>query len=143
VIERKKIAITWHYRRADPELGKYQAQECKRHLENTVAKKWDVEVMPGKANIEVRPKFVNKGEIAKRLVEAYGSDAESAPELVLCLGDDTTDEGECSLIKCTDQKLMMLQTCSDRCRTLHSLQRMSSLSLSVQARRKRWLTGMF
>jgi len=94
VIERKKIAITWHYRRADPNLGKYQAGECKKHLEATVAKKWDVEVMPGKANIEVRPKFVNKGEIAKRLVEAYGDDAGAAPELVLCLGDDTTDEGE-------------------------------------------------
>jgi trehalose 6-phosphate synthase/phosphatase len=46
--------------------------------------------MTGKANLEVRPRFVNKGEIAKRLVLDYGSDA---PEFVLCLGDDFTDEG--------------------------------------------------
>lgn len=92
VIERKKIALTWHYRRADPDLGKFQAKECKKYLENTVGKQWDVEVMPGKANIEVRPKFVNKGEIAKRLVEAYGHGEGQAPEFVLCLGDDTTDE---------------------------------------------------
>lgn len=92
-IERKRIALTWHYRRADPEYGAFQARECKRHLENTVAKKWDVEVMTGKANLEVRPTFVNKGEIAKRLVEDYGHNTEEPLEFVLCLGDDFTDEG--------------------------------------------------
>ncbi|KAF1356607.1 alpha,alpha-trehalose-phosphate synthase-like protein subunit Tps2 [Delphinella strobiligena] len=91
-IERKKIALTWHYRRADPEYGAFQARECRKELENTVAKDYDVEVMPGKANLEVRPKFVNKGEIAKRLVEEYGEEAGAAPEFVLCLGDDFTDE---------------------------------------------------
>lgn len=96
--EIKKIALTWHYRRADPDLGRYQAMQCKIDLDNDVASKWDVEVMPGKANLEVRPKFVNKGEIAKRLVEAYGEDVESAPEFVLCLGDDVTDEGESSAV---------------------------------------------
>lgn len=55
-----------------------------------MAKKYDVEVMTGKANLEVRPRFVNKGEIAKRLVEAYGDEP---PQFVLCLGDDFTDEG--------------------------------------------------
>ncbi|KAM3413926.1 hypothetical protein BST61_g10597 [Cercospora zeina] len=89
-IERKKIALTWHYRRADPELGAYQARECQKHLERTVARKWEVEVMTGKANLEVRPRFVNKGEIAKRLVADYGE--ESAPDFVFCAGDDFTDE---------------------------------------------------
>ncbi len=93
-IERKRIALTWHYRRADPEYGAFQARECQKHLENTVAKKWDVEVMTGKANLEVRPTFVNKGEIAKRLVEEYGDKVGEAPEFVYCLGDDFTDEGE-------------------------------------------------
>lgn len=94
VIERKKIAITWHYRRADPDLGKYQAGECKQYLDDTVAREYDIEVMPGKANLEVRPRFVNKGEIAKRLVNEYGIDEGAAPDFVLCLGDDFTDEGE-------------------------------------------------
>ncbi|OCK84490.1 glycosyltransferase family 20 protein [Lepidopterella palustris CBS 459.81] len=91
-IERKKIALTWHYRRADPEYGAFQARECQKHLENTVAKDWDVEVMTGKANLEVRPRFVNKGEIAKRLIQAYGDKLGEPPEFVLCLGDDFTDE---------------------------------------------------
>ena len=97
-IERKRIALTWHFRRADPEYGAFQARECKKHLESTVAKKWDVEVMNGKANLEVRPTFVNKGEIAKRLVNEYGYAPGQPPEFVLCLGDDFTDEGKLSAI---------------------------------------------
>jgi trehalose 6-phosphate synthase/phosphatase len=86
--------LTWHYRRADPEYGAFQARECQKFLQNSVAKKYDVEVMTGKANLEVRPKFVNKGEIAKILVAAYESEEGGAPpDFVLCAGDDFTDEG--------------------------------------------------
>nr|OQO20864.1 hypothetical protein B0A51_12113 [Rachicladosporium sp. CCFEE 5018] len=91
-IERKKIAITWHYRRADPEYGAFQAQQCQKELEATVCREFEVEVMPGKANLEVRPRFVNKGEIAKRLIGEYGSGKGKEPDFVLCLGDDFTDE---------------------------------------------------
>ncbi|OJD37081.1 glycosyltransferase family 20 protein [Diplodia corticola] len=95
-IERKKIALTWHYRRADPEYGAFQARECQKHLEATVAKKYEVEVMTGKANLEVRPRFVNKGEIAKRLVADYGA---APPEFILCSGDDFTDEDMFSALR--------------------------------------------
>ncbi|KAK9467110.1 glycosyltransferase family 20-domain-containing protein [Lipomyces arxii] len=95
-IERKRAAVTWHYRRADPEYGAFQARECQNHLENTVTSKYDVEVMAGKANLEVRPRFVNKGEIAKRLVAEYAANPEThatgGPDFVLCMGDDSTDE---------------------------------------------------
>jgi trehalose 6-phosphate synthase/phosphatase len=46
--------------------------------------------MTGKANLEVRPRFINKGEIVKRLVNEYSSN--SKLEFVLCCGDDFTDE---------------------------------------------------
>lgn len=92
-IERKRVALTWHFRRADPEYGAFQAKECRKHLEETVARKWDVEVMSGKANLEVRPTFVNKGFIATRLVSEYGTAPDKAPDFILCLGDDFTDEG--------------------------------------------------
>lgn len=68
------------------------ARECQKELEKTVGKTWDVEVMQGKANLEVRPTFINKGEITKRLVASYGKEVGDAPEFVLCLGDDFTDE---------------------------------------------------
>ncbi|CUM63070.1 uncharacterized protein PRCAT00000635001 [Priceomyces carsonii] len=106
-IEKKKVALTWHYRRADPELGRYQAEMCMKALNETVANKYDVEVMNGKANIEVRPRFVNKGEIVKRLaltnhgekqdpssIKKHKKDVplEKLPDFMLCLGDDLTDE---------------------------------------------------
>jgi trehalose 6-phosphate synthase/phosphatase len=91
-IERKRCALTWHYRRADPELGAHNARECQKELEQTVAREWDVEVMTGKANLEVRPTFINKGEIVKKLVSSYGTESGEAPEFLLCLGDDSTDE---------------------------------------------------
>ena len=51
-----------------------------KELNDTVAKEYDVEVMAGKANIEVRPKFVNKGEIVKRLVlHPHGAKQEKHP----------------------------------------------------------------
>ncbi|KAI0595154.1 glycosyltransferase family 20-domain-containing protein [Biscogniauxia sp. FL1348] len=108
-IERKRCALTWHYRQADPDQGAHASKEALKELEETVAKKWDVEVMTGKANLEVRPTFINKGEIAKRLVNDYNADivhvaGSDAPEIVnghphdgklefvLCMGDDFTDE---------------------------------------------------
>ncbi|KJZ73439.1 hypothetical protein HIM_07233 [Hirsutella minnesotensis 3608] len=100
-IERKRCALTWHYRLADPEQGVHMSRECHKELESGVARKWDVEVMPGKANIEVRPTFINKGEIAKRLISTYhnpsGQTTAEAPaagkvEFALCMGDDFTDE---------------------------------------------------
>lgn len=106
-IERKKVALTWHYRRSDPDLGLFQAEKCLEELRNGVATEYEVEVMLGKANIEVRPKFVNKGEIVKRLVlnphgakqdphvvnlEPQSTPAEQLPDFMLCMGDDLTDE---------------------------------------------------
>jgi trehalose 6-phosphate synthase/phosphatase len=107
-VERKKIALTLHYRRADPEYGVYMARQCQKHLENTVVKQWDVEVMTGKANLEVRPRFVNKGEIAKRLVAEYGEGHGKAPDFVLCLGDDFTDEGVSLPLLCESADLAIL-----------------------------------
>jgi trehalose 6-phosphate synthase/phosphatase len=92
-IEKKRVALTWHYRQADPDFGAFQAQECRKALETTITKKWQVEVMAGKSNLEVRPVFVNKGFIATRLINEFGNDVSDGPDFVLCLGDDATDEG--------------------------------------------------
>lgn len=88
-IEYKRAALTWHYRRADPEFGAFQARECRNHLEQTVAQQYEIEVMAGKANLEVRPRKFNKGEIVKSIIEEFG---DNRPEFIICLGDDATDE---------------------------------------------------
>ncbi|CUS07396.1 unnamed protein product [Tuber aestivum] len=88
-VEPKNVAVTWHYRRSDQQLGEFQAKECMTELESVMKERgYAVEVMTGKANLEVRPRFVNKGEIARRLV----AEAKSMPSMVFCTGDDTTDE---------------------------------------------------
>jgi trehalose 6-phosphate synthase/phosphatase len=87
-IEQKRAALTWHYRRSDPDFGSFQAKNLRQHLEETVVPQFDVEVMAGKANVEVRPRQVNKGEIVKRIL----SESETRPEFIICLGDDQTDE---------------------------------------------------
>ncbi|KAG7884403.1 hypothetical protein KL938_002275 [Ogataea parapolymorpha] len=106
--EKKKAAIVWHYRQSDPELGKFQAAKCKADLLERMAA-YDVEVMAGKANVEVRPSFVNKGEIVRRLV--LNSDPlvqqprtfEQMPDFILCLGDDTTDEDMFKVLNIIEQ----------------------------------------
>ena len=62
-----------------------------------MTKKWEVDVMTGKANLEVRPTFINKGQIAKRLAHEHAAassvdNSEKDLAFVLCLGDDFTDE---------------------------------------------------
>lgn len=94
-IERKRCALTWHYRQAEDQvLGSAESLKMHTELESWVTKKWEVDVMKGKANLEVRPTFINKGEIAKRLVLEHSnpSDPSSKLEFILCLGDDFTDE---------------------------------------------------
>ncbi|CAO3613141.1 unnamed protein product [Mucor hiemalis] len=86
-VEHKKSSITWHYRLADVEYGAFQAKECQNHLENAIVSKYPVEILVGKKNLEVRPMSINKGEIVKRIL-ASNPDT----NLVLCAGDDKTDE---------------------------------------------------
>ncbi len=109
-VEVKKAALTWHYRRSDPDFGSYQARECKNHLELSVGKKYDIEVMSGKANLEVRPKFVNKGEIVKRLVQNIIKESGKNPDFILCLGDDQTDEDMFRALN--DLELNSKETCN-------------------------------
>lgn len=133
-IERKRVALTWHYRRADPEYGAFQARECRKQLEETTGKKWDIEVMSGKANLEVRPTFVNKGFIATRLVNEYGTTPGKAPEFILCLGDDFTDEGMYSFpffFSLGDMRLTILSYSEDMFRALQKFDLPSSHVYSV------------
>lgn len=92
-IERKEVAMVWHYRTAiDHEACLAKAVKAKSALENEKLKEWDVEVMLGKANLEVRPRFLSKGAMAVELIKE--TFAEETAGFVLCAGDDTTDEGK-------------------------------------------------
>jgi trehalose 6-phosphate synthase/phosphatase len=89
-VERKRCALTWHYRNADPEFGLWQSRELQTHLEQAIIPKHSIEILTGKANLEVRPRDINKGEIVGRLVKEQAEDL----DFVFCAGDDKTDEGK-------------------------------------------------
>lgn len=93
-VERKRCALTWHYRNADPEYGPWQSRQLQTHLEQAIIPKHSIEILTGKANLEVRPRDVNKGEIVGRLVKEHSDNL----DFVFCAGDDKTDEGTSHLI---------------------------------------------
>lgn len=113
-IERKEVAIVWHYRNAsDHDACLAKAVEAKANLEGQRLKEWDVEVMLGKANLEVRPRFLNKGVMAARLIQETFGDNDTG--FVLCAGDDTTDEGKLlSMFRGLACANVLPQICSER-----------------------------
>lgn len=85
-IEEKKTSLVWHYRKVEDPFGEWQANELALHLEQSLAN-FPVEVMHGKKIIEVRSQGMNKGTLITHLLSRYPADS-----LILCFGDDRTDE---------------------------------------------------
>jgi trehalose 6-phosphate synthase/phosphatase len=87
-VEEKEAALCWHYRLADPELGRTQSRELTLHLTSFLANV-PVEVTPGHRIVEVRQHGVNKGIVLPGILAAIITSPE---EFVVALGDDRTDE---------------------------------------------------
>ena len=84
-IEIKKTSIVWHYRKSDPEFGKWKADEMLGDLTEVISN-LPVEIHKGKKIIEVSSQQVNKGMAMKKFIQ------EKNHKVVLCAGDDQTDE---------------------------------------------------
>ncbi|RCI04436.1 threalose-6-phosphate phosphatase [Rhizopus stolonifer] len=86
-IEEKECSMTWHYRKADPKFGAFQARELQNHLDQNVVGKLPVECINGKKNVEARPSLVHKGSVIHHVVKSH-------PDIdyVVCAGDDRSDE---------------------------------------------------
>ncbi len=84
-IEEKHHSLTWHYRRADPDLGNKRAWELNDELRD-LCSNLNLEVLEGKKVLEVKQMGINKGTAAQRLMKHYKS------QFVLAVGDDWTDE---------------------------------------------------
>ena len=85
-IEEKEFTLTWHFRGVEPQFGDWAAGELVAILEGLLA---DTDARPvlGKKVVEVRPVWANKGDAVAWLLKIYPD-----PDLVIALGDDTTDE---------------------------------------------------
>lgn len=73
-----------------------QAKELLDHLEGVLSNQ-PVEVVQGNSIVEVKPQGISKGAVVDRLlielskrVDEHGQN--SAPDFVLCIGDDRSDE---------------------------------------------------
>ena len=84
-VEEKHSAIVWHYRQCDPEFGVWKARQLLSELYELVAN-FPVEIHHGKKIIEISSIHVNKGVA----LEKYAKEKEY--DMVLCAGDDQTDE---------------------------------------------------
>jgi trehalose 6-phosphate synthase/phosphatase len=85
-IEAKRTSLAWHYRRVDPEFGRYQLHELCRTLRERLRDE-PVELLDGELVLELRPRGVDKGRIVAPAVRAAPPGA-----TILAVGDDRTDE---------------------------------------------------
>lgn len=68
-----------------------QAMELEDQLKSSL-EACDVEVLKGRDYVQVRPNNVNKGVFVTQVLETLRRNYNVEIDLVLCFGDDTTDE---------------------------------------------------
>ncbi len=85
LVEEKKTSLVWHYRNTDPEFGAWKAHQLAVELGALMANQ-PVEIRHGRKIIEASAATISKGAAVKRLLETHHFD------LVVCAGDDQTDE---------------------------------------------------
>lgn len=86
-IEDKGHAITWHYRNSPREFADFLATKLFFELEESLTNQ-PVQVKRGKKVIEIKSIHANKGYF----VQQWLSGSKKKPDVVIALGDDTTDE---------------------------------------------------
>jgi len=84
-IENKRTSLVWHYRSADPEFGAWKASHLASELAALLAND-PVQIRHGRKIVEITPSHINKGAAVMHILDGI------AYELVLCAGDDQTDE---------------------------------------------------
>ena len=88
-LEIKETCYVWHYREAEANFAKQQAQALSVSLDQLLTKTtWTV--YPGKKSLEIRRSTINKGfAVEKFLLSQIFQEEE---DLLICCGDDKTDE---------------------------------------------------
>jgi trehalose 6-phosphate synthase/phosphatase len=104
-IEETEMKVLWQYRDADLEFGYLQARELEDHLSN-VLRSFPVDILHGGMEeggyVEVRPKGVNKGVFAMKLIrnfEKVSTTRDGKVDFALVLGDDHCDEPMLSIMR--------------------------------------------
>ena len=85
VVDAKDFGVVWHYRSVNPELAFIRNGELRTAL-HQLAEGSDIGIYDGRKIIEVKPKHLHKGVIAREFSDRYPSD------FILAIGNDYTDE---------------------------------------------------
>jgi trehalose 6-phosphate synthase/phosphatase len=85
LIEEKSYSLSWHYRKAERGLGEQRAAELENNLTSYAIHR-GLQILQGDKVIEIKSHLVNKGNAARRWLEA------DSYEFILAAGDDHTDE---------------------------------------------------
>jgi len=97
-IEETEMKVLWQYRDADTEFGSLQAKELEDHLAKYL-RSFPVDILHGGMKeggyVEVRPKGVNKGVLAMKVLKRMQERA----DFCLVLGDDHCDEPMLSVMR--------------------------------------------
>lgn len=88
-IEDKGHALTWHYRSSPANFAEFLAHKLFNELEENL-QSFPVKVVRGKKIIEVKSVQANKGAFVAHWLNNLTS--ENKPDIIVALGDDTTDE---------------------------------------------------
>ena len=102
-IEETEMKVLWQYSDADLEFGYLQARELEDHLSKYLAS-FAVDILHGGMEeggyVEVRPKGVNKGVLAMKVIRSFPMIAQSDKvDFALVLGDDHCDEPMLSVVR--------------------------------------------
>lgn len=84
-VEEKTHTLAWHYRNVLPELGFIRSRELLDNLHHLV-RNTPLQIIDGNRVIEVRVSGVDKGSVAKVLLQEENYD------FIMAVGDDKTDE---------------------------------------------------
>jgi trehalose 6-phosphate synthase/phosphatase len=85
LIEEKNHTLAWHYRNVDPELGFVRSRELLDNLHHLL-RNTPLHLIDGNKVIEIRMSGIDKGTVARKLLEEHEYD------FILAVGDDKTDE---------------------------------------------------
>jgi len=102
-IEETEMKVLWQYRDADLEFGYLQARELEDHLSKYL-RSYPVDILHGGMEeggfVEVRPKGVNKGVLAMRVIKNCPIIAQKdRVDFCLVVGDDHCDEPMLSVMR--------------------------------------------
>ena len=93
-IEKKNVAISWHYRNSPSDFAQFQARKLVIDLETSLHN-LPVSVITGKKVVEVKALEANKGYFANWFFERYVDEK----DIIIAIGDDRTDEDMFEVLK--------------------------------------------